>query len=234
MTRFASFRDSSEGRDGVVYEVRVGHPFVELTSCVQELNADLLVLGRRGLSEGEHTVGTIATKCVRKTPSMVALIHDKSPVMLHRIAACVDFSETSAKALRLAAEMADAEGAALHVLHVHYPSWLHPTHVLYDLSQFPDEEHRQEYERVLNMEMDTLVKPIQADYPNLKIETDCIEHANPAYGIANHLRENAIDLAVLGTRGRTGLKALLMGTTAEHLLHEAPCSVLTVKPEDFS
>jgi nucleotide-binding universal stress UspA family protein len=34
---------------------------------------------------------------------------------------------------------------------------------------------------------------------------------------------------VLGTRGRSGLRAFLLGTTAERLVHDAPCSLLVVK-----
>ena len=50
-------------------------------------------------------------------------------------------------------------------------------------------------------------------------------------GIVDFLNERAADLVVLGTRGRSGLRALLLGTTAERLVHEAPCSVLVVKDE---
>jgi nucleotide-binding universal stress UspA family protein len=37
------------------------------------------------------------------------------------------------------------------------------------------------------------------------------------------------DLIVMGTRGRTGLKHVLLGSVAERTLRHAPCSVLTVK-----
>jgi universal stress protein A len=37
-------------------------------------------------------------------------------------------------------------------------------------------------------------------------------------------------MIVVGTHGRTGLARVLMGSTAESLLREAPCQVLVVKP----
>ena len=37
---------------------------------------------------------------------------------------------------------------------------------------------------------------------------------------------------VLGTRGKTGLRELLIGTTAEKIVANAPCSILAVKPEE--
>ena len=44
------------------------------------------------------------------------------------------------------------------------------------------------------------------------------------------IRENDIDLVVLGTRGRTGLKKLILGSVAEEVFRHSPCPVLTVGP----
>jgi nucleotide-binding universal stress UspA family protein len=44
-----------------------------------------------------------------------------------------------------------------------------------------------------------------------------------------YARDAGIDLIVMGTHGRTGLERLLMGSVAERVLREAPCSVLVVK-----
>jgi nucleotide-binding universal stress UspA family protein len=51
--------------------------------------------------------------------------------------------------------------------------------------------------------------------------------------IYDHVQATKIDLVVLGTRGKTDLRALIMGTTAEKIVTRAPCSVLAVKPDDF-
>jgi nucleotide-binding universal stress UspA family protein len=47
--------------------------------------------------------------------------------------------------------------------------------------------------------------------------------------ILRQIRQRAIDLVVLGTRGRGSLKRLLLGSTSEQVLREAPCSVLIVR-----
>jgi nucleotide-binding universal stress UspA family protein len=41
-----------------------------------------------------------------------------------------------------------------------------------------------------------------------------------------------VDLVVMGTRGNTGLKHILLGSVAERTIRLAPCSVLTVKPKE--
>ena len=44
------------------------------------------------------------------------------------------------------------------------------------------------------------------------------------------MREHKIDLAILGTHGRTGMKHLIIGSVAEELFRHLPCPVLTVGP----
>ena len=48
--------------------------------------------------------------------------------------------------------------------------------------------------------------------------------------ISRAIRENEIDLLVIGTRGRTGLEKVLLGSVAEQLFRQATCPVLTVGP----
>ncbi len=43
-----------------------------------------------------------------------------------------------------------------------------------------------------------------------------------------HARAGHFDLIVMGTHGRTGLSRLIMGSTAEHVLRDAPCPLLLV------
>src|SRR5439155_7910235 len=49
--------------------------------------------------------------------------------------------------------------------------------------------------------------------------------------IVRYARNNAIDLIVMATHGRTGLTHVLMGSVAEKVVRAAPCAVLTLRPE---
>jgi hypothetical protein len=49
-------------------------------------------------------------------------------------------------------------------------------------------------------------------------------------GIAEYARRLGVDLVVLGTKGRTNLKYVLLSSTVERLLKEIACSVLVVRP----
>jgi nucleotide-binding universal stress UspA family protein len=48
--------------------------------------------------------------------------------------------------------------------------------------------------------------------------------------ISEYARTESADLVVIGTRGKSSLKYLLLGSTAEYVLRERPCSVLAVRP----
>ena len=51
---------------------------------------------------------------------------------------------------------------------------------------------------------------------------------SPGRGIVEEAAATGASLVVVGTRGRTGIKRLLMGSTAEYVMSAAPCSVLVV------
>jgi nucleotide-binding universal stress UspA family protein len=60
-----------------------------------------------------------------------------------------------------------------------------------------------------------------------------VRHGQVWENLAGIVRDEEIDLIVLGTHGRTGLGKLLLGSVAEDILRHAPCPVLTVGPKVF-
>ena len=51
----------------------------------------------------------------------------------------------------------------------------------------------------------------------------------PASALLQAVRDEGVDLMVMGSHGRTGLSKLLLGSVSAHLVAHAPCSVLVVK-----
>jgi len=49
--------------------------------------------------------------------------------------------------------------------------------------------------------------------------------------LSNVIRKHSVDLIVLGTHGRHGLKKLVLGSSAEQIFRQAPCPVLTIGPK---
>jgi len=215
-------------------KVVIGYPFKEILDEVANRNADLLVLGSRGHRQTDsRKTGVFAAKCIRKAPVEVLLVRQQQDGPFHTIVACVDFSETSEIAVARAIEIAKQDGASLELLHAFATpfmpdgSSLGPSVFMTPLDTAPMIEAAT---KQLQEWADRLAGD-SADKLDIKITVK--EGISTGNVLINHLDETQADLAVLGTRGRTGLRTLFLGTTAERLIHEAPCSTLAVKPEGF-
>ena len=53
----------------------------------------------------------------------------------------------------------------------------------------------------------------------------------PEAELVDHARQNAVDLIVMSTHGRTGIGHLVLGSVAERVVRTATCPVMTVKPK---
>jgi universal stress protein E len=60
-----------------------------------------------------------------------------------------------------------------------------------------------------------------------------VRKGDPGEMIVDYADKNGIDLIVMGTIGRSGLSGLLIGSTAEKVIDQVNCSVLTIKPANF-
>lgn len=90
-----------------------------------------------------------------------------------------------------------------------------------------DEQPDNRWLQTLRME----VKDILADHLLDGLEVDpVIIEGEPAPEIARAVRDFEIDLVTVVTHGRRGLARALWGSTAEEIIAEAPCPVLTIRP----
>jgi nucleotide-binding universal stress UspA family protein len=121
-----------------------------------------------------------------------------------------DFSSYSNQAYFHAVTLAENHQASLTVLFVHTP----------DLKS-PGPQSSQDYWR----EQLEQIRPLN---PAINVQHIFLE-GDPASEIVRYTRDSGIDLIVMGTHGRTGVERLLMGSVAEKVLRDAPCSVLVVK-----
>ena len=69
----------------------------------------------------------------------------------------------------------------------------------------------------------------KANEKNVHIKTEIICTINISGGIIDYAEENNIDLVIIGTRGRSEFKKLLLGSVASHIVTYAHCPVLVVK-----
>ena len=205
-----------------------GTPFLELLRRVRDNSADLLVLGSNGSSDPSKGAGVLATKCVRKAATKVLLVRADHAGPFKKVVACVDFSESSHRVVEQAIRVAQQDGALLHLLHVCSAPWKEASYV-----PRPSLEDEQHHSDSLSERMQIALEPFESEIHALQVETNVVENVRESDGIVQFIRDSAADLVVVGTRGRTGIRAILLGTVAEHIVRESPCSVLAVKPDDF-
>jgi nucleotide-binding universal stress UspA family protein len=72
------------------------------------------------------------------------------------------------------------------------------------------------------------LEQVRPGNPDITVHHVLLE-GDPAVEIARYAADAGIDVIVIGTHGRTGVDRLVMGSVAERVMREAPCSVLVVK-----
>jgi nucleotide-binding universal stress UspA family protein len=132
----------------------------------------------------------------------------------------LDGSEGSKRAIPLAGELAARDGAKIVVAHVDEVVAARASGPIHA----PDEEQQR---REIRQQADELARQ--------GIETD-VRMVNvmegPAHAIAEIARDADADLIVVGTRGRSRVTGLLLGSGTQRLLHIAHCPVLAVPATD--
>ncbi|PLW82214.1 universal stress protein UspA [Kineobactrum sediminis] len=131
----------------------------------------------------------------------------------------VDLSEDSATVAERARALVAGTGAELHLIHVIEPlSFAYGGDIPMDFSGIQDEIHQQAVQQLTRF----------GEIYNIAPERQHIVLGRPEVEIHDKAKELDADLIVVGSHGRYGL-ALLMGSTANGVLHGASCDVLAVK-----
>ena len=135
-----------------------------------------------------------------------------------------DFTLTSDAAFRQAIAIAQRDGASLLVVHVVEP----PSPMLVDRSSV----HYRELMASQRVRARAILEKMMVRAKEARISaTDVVLEGAPPEEIARLARKRHADLIVMATRGRVGLKDMIMGSTAERVIGRAPCPVLAVRPE---
>ena len=216
----------------VTPRIEIGRPYDKIEAACKELKTDLLVLGSRGDDHKANQIGVIAAKCLRKAPTDVLLVKENFVGPFHRVLACVDFSETSARAVTQASEAAHFDHAKLDCVYV-YPCM---EEMLADYgvlgAGFMPEANPASGD-LWQKELDNFVAPLTSNGEAQAPHNIVVQGSNVRDTIRRQVESSHAELVVLGTRGKTDLRTLLIGTTAERIVERTPCSVLAVKPESL-
>lgn len=155
-----------------------------------------------------------------------------------RILCPVDMSPFSQGAIKLGVKLAQNSNATLYLLHVidnpfdelYLSSITQADPALLDLYRDEPAKRAQIMNATLEHSQVLLKQFCHEWVEQLPKVRYLVANGNPFEKILDAAKDHRIDLIVLATHGRTGVKRLLIGNVAEKVVRHAPCPVLTLKP----
>ncbi len=148
-------------------------------------------------------------------------------IRLAKLLVPTDFSEDSEQAARYAVELAKRFQAEIHCIHVvDIPADLLSTSAYYMTG--PSEAFLDQIREESKKNLEAFA---EKNLEGTQVRTAFLE-GSPFVEIIRYARNQEIDLVVIATHGRTGLRHVLFGSVAEKVVRKAPCPVLLVKRKE--
>jgi nucleotide-binding universal stress UspA family protein len=212
--RWSSFARGMVDADALPLHVIFGSRFGGVRQYVLDQRADLLVLGAVGHTRPNVGLGTLASSCIRSVPADVLVVRDDFHGPFRTVVVGVDFSETSGRALEAGAMLARNEAAHLRSVFV-VPD-------AKGAAMLPSQDVGQELEMFTRAATDA--------WPDLDVRCDVYPHTGHRSGLLEFATAVHGDIVVVGTRGRTNLRDVVLGSTAEKVLRDSLIAVWACKP----
>jgi nucleotide-binding universal stress UspA family protein len=214
------------GTAGVRCEIEVIEdvPGFAIAAAAKRAQADLIVMGSRGLTGVKHVVfGSVAERTVRTAPCPVLTVKaEAGALQLRTILVAMDFSPSALKALELAQDLAKRAGPAHVIL-------LHAYYIPVELEQYLVEKGEPALEKLSKSVTQELENAL-ARLKQAGISAEYIaSRGAPDQLVVELAKQRKVDLIAMGTHGRRGLSHLLLGSVAERVVRTAECAVLTTR-----
>lgn len=221
--------------------VVVGTPFLEIIRQVLRDKHDLLILsveGKGGLKE--RLFGSTSMHLMRKCPCPVWVVKPENSTKYKRILAAVDTTNDvpdperqslNPLIMQLASSLAQKDDSELYVVQV----WSVFAEGYMETRGGLNKQSVRDWRKLIKQEYTTQLDRLLSGI-NLKgviVHRHLPRDDDFSKAIIKTTKSQKIDLLVMGTVCRTGIAGFFIGNTAEKILSEVNCSVLTVKPEGF-
>lgn len=142
---------------------------------------------------------------------------------MQKILVPCDFSEQAINAFRMAIDLAERSKGEVHLLHViEVP-------VMHDSLLMPTLSFEATLLTELNDNAESQFKKLTTEIPSEAPVLTKNVFGNASLMILDYITENKIELVVMGTKGASGLRELLIGSNAERIVRRSPCPVITVR-----
>ena len=244
--------DAKQIYDGVSGTILYGSPGKQLCEFANTWNADLIIIGNHGLSGiSELLMGSVSNHVMHHAPCSVLIVHaDKQSEvsvqpngsdielgMVNRILVPVDRSERADQATATAIDLAKLYGAEIRLVHViDEDEHDMPQKLIFSDSQYMVQHNGlllEEYQHNWNKFIDGWWRRLQLTVQDIEsegIDATCdIMQGRTGPRICEMAKDGKADLIIMGSRGLSGFKELLVGSVSYYVNHRAPCSVLMTR-----
>ncbi len=195
-----------------------GESYERIVDLADAENADVIVMGRRGLHKMERALmGSVTARVIGHTQRDVLVVPLGATLGWKRVLVGTDGSRFSGLAVDKAIAFAKAYGGDLVVLSVVDV----PTEFYAEAPQAVDDMVRKAKEYTAAVKEKAAAAGVRAE--------SYVGEAESWEAIINLSKEQSADMIVMGSHGRTGLRRLLMGSVTEKVIGHAACPVLVVK-----
>ena len=217
----------------VTTDVVEGAPADRITAHAADRDADLIVVGRQGVTGlGKRLLGGVTERLLGRTDTpvlVVPAVDAAADADYSRLLSPTDGSDTAAAATPHTAALARAFGAAVHVLNV---VDLQAAGGVFNAGGL-DPEFVDRLERRGHDAVEAVADDLGEAAPDVEVHT-AVERASPRGGVAGRLRDYVdtagIDLVVMGASGRSNRNRQLLGSVASTVLRTVAVPVLVVPP----
>ena len=216
--------------------IRVGAPADEVNKGARNMGADLIALATRGYTGLKYAfLGSTTTQVVRTAPCPVLVVREleylpakerarrgRRPLQFQKVLVPLDFSECSRVGIDYALGVAREFRSSLLFFHS----------VIVQTYTLGDEYTALEGPNLIKLQQDYAegeMEKLRREFgkKSVKVET-AIGLGSPVEQVNEYVRSHGVDLIVTSTHGRTGLKRVFIGSTAEQIVRHAICPVLVV------
>lgn len=213
-----------------------GRTSIEVIREVMRGGHDLVLRVAKGKdSRRRGFFGTTAIRLLRQCPCAVWLVSPTTTPRFQHVLGCIDTPTTEDSEAELDDQIYEL-ASSISRYHDGRFSIVHAWSVLYRRLL----KNRMRAEDFVGLEKQThdqtaklVSKFLEKHGSNISANNVHLINGEPPVSIENFIRQNDVDLVVMGTVGRSGLSGTVIGNTAEQILDRIECSVLAIKPDNF-
>jgi len=227
------------GREDLLQQrlISASKTFLEIIYKVLDYKFDLVIKIKEDYGS-RNTLSSIDMHLLRKCPCPVWIINDGKRQNFSRILAAIDPSPTEAERvklqydiLQLATSLAKREQAELDILY----AWKFYAEATLKGHRFNMSDEQvvglARHEKAIHEDwLDETLEPFENSGVPFRTH---LEKGPASEVILEFIEKHQCDLLIMGTVARTGIPGLIIGNTAETVLGQARCSILTIKPHGF-